>query len=579
MATPQRNSTPSLFSVTYRKLRGTFFFAAIFSGVINILMLTGPLYMIQVYDRVLASRSVPTLIALSAIAIALYVFIGFLEFIRTRMMARVGAMIDDEIRMPLFDQVIEHAVRKTPNVGTQPLRDIEVVRHFLSGPAPFALFDIPWIPIDIGANFLLHPWLGWMTVLAVVLLCILAVLSELSQRKGAALATTASMRAHVLAEEASASADVLRSMGMHRNFAGRWSTALDGALSYHWQTADRSSIMSSLSKTIRLALQSAALGFGAYLAIRGEITAGVIIAASTIMSRALSPVDQSIAHWRGFVAYRKAKARLQQVLETFDRDADQRMTLPHPRGVFSVEGAVIMAPNSKTQLLQGVSFQLPAGAGLGIIGPTGAGKSSLARALVGAWPLARGDIRLDGAKLEQWPIEQLGRCIGYLPQDVSLLSGTIQDNIARFVPNPAAEDVVIAAKRANFHDMILRLPDGYNTKLGPEGLQLSGGQRQRIGLARALFGNPVLLVLDEPNSNLDGDGEAALMTTIQEARANGTTVIVIAHRPSGIRALGHLLYLKDGLQYAFGTKEEVLAKIQNERNARPAASGLAVVGQ
>jgi len=490
----------------------------------------------------------------------------------------VGRLADGELRLPVFSRMLEEAVRKTPNVGTQPVRDLEAIRHFLSGPGPLSLFDMPWVPLYIAICYLLHPWLGALALVSACLLFLVALLNEWASRIGAPETAAASVRSHVLVEEAHGAAEVIRAMGMQSTFAGRWSVVMDDLVRQQSRSADRLSIFASISKVLRMILQSAALGLGAYLAIRGEITAGTIIGGTIIISRALAPIDQAIAHWRQYVSYRQAKTRLVTVLKAGNREPE-RMTLPTPRGALSVENVVVAAPGSSTPLLRGVSFSLPAGAGLGVIGPTGAGKSSLARALVGAWPAIKGSIRLDGAKLEQWKPEQLGRCIGYVPQDVTLLSGTIQDNIARFDANPDPAEVVDAAKRANVHEMIVRLRDGYNTRLGAVGgIQLSGGQRQRVALARALYGNPTLLILDEPNANLDGDGETALLSAMHEARASGRTVIIIAHRPSAIRGVDHLLYLQDGRQLAFGPKDEVLAKIQRDRKAQP-PTPLSVVGQ
>jgi ATP-binding cassette subfamily C protein len=559
---------------------GAFVFVAIFSGLINILMLTGPLFMIQVYDRVLSSKSVPTLVALAAVAIALYAFSGLLDFVRTRIMIRVGTVVDGEIRMPVFRRVLAHAVQKTPNVGTQPLRDLDTVRGFLSSSAPFAIFDMPWVPIYVGVNYLLHPWLGYLSAGGALLLFLLALASEFSARIGASNATKAAMSAHAIAEEATASAEVLSSMGMLESYADRWRSASQAALGAQSKSADRSSILSSFSKVVRMVLQSAALALGAYLAIHGEITAGVIIAASTIMSRALAPVEQAIAQWRAYQAYRSARERLSKVLASIDTD-ERQMSLPAPKGELVVEGLVVLAPQSQKPVLQDISFALRPGTYLAIVGPTGAGKSSLIRAVVGAWPVAKGAVRLDGASLAQWRPSQLGQHIGYVPQDVALLTGTIQDNIARFSPSPDSGAVVEAARHANVHDMILRLPDGYNTLLGPTGVQLSGGQRQRIALARALYGNPSILVLDEPNANLDGEGEAALLLALHEARRRGTTILIAAHRPSAWRIADLVLVLKDGRQIDFGPRDLVLQKLQADRQVaaapRAQAAGLAVV--
>lgn len=570
-------SRANTFRSVFRKARGALLFAAVFSGIINILMLTGSVFMMQVYDRVLSSRSIPTLVALATVTAALYAFMGLLEFVRTRMMVRVGRFADSDMRLTVFNRMVEESARRTPTAGTQPVRDLDMVRQFLSGPGPFSLFDMPWVPLYVAVCYLLHPMLGILAVGAAVIMFILALLNEWASRLGTQATARAAVRSHVMVEEAHHAAEVVRAMGMQSTVASRWAANADDVAGLQMRAADRSSIFSSVSKVFRFIMQSAALGLGAYLAIRGEITAGVIIGGSIIMSRALAPIDQAIAHWRHYVAYRQAKTRLQALLKPLAGE-QERMTLPHPRGDLSAEGLIVLAPGVQTPLVSGINFSIAAGSGLGIIGPTGAGKSSLARALVGAWPAAKGAVRVDGAKLEQWQPNQLGRAIGYVPQDVSLFSGTIQDNIARFDPEPDAEAVVAAARNANVHEMIIRLPDGYNTLLGAGGMQLSGGQRQRIALARALYGDPSILVLDEPNSNLDGEGEAALLSALQEARRAGRTVVVIAHKPSVMVSVDYLLYLQEGRQAAFGPKEEVLAKISRERKAR-ATAGLSVVGE
>lgn len=574
----QMASTPTVprqLSDVFGGTRHAMVAAAVFSGIINILMLTGSLYMMQVYDRVLTSRSIPTLVALSVLTAALFAFSGLLEFVRTRLMVRVARIADAALRGPVFDRLIELGGRKTAATGTQPLRDVEAIRQYLASPAPFTLFDMPWMLLYVAVCWVLHPWLGYLALGSAVLLLAVAAASDLASRIGAKAMTESTVKAHVLAEEALGAGEAIRAMGMQSTFGARWRTSSDEAANLNSRAADRASIFSAISKVLRLILQSAALGLGAYLAIKGEITPGVIIGATILIGRALAPIDQAIGHWRHFSTYRQSRTRLATFLADY-KPEDDRMTLPAPRGDLSAEGLIIFAPGSQAPLIQGVTFSVKGGAGLGIVGPTGAGKSTLARALVGAWPAVKGAVRLDGARLEQWPANQLGRAIGYLPQEISLLSGTIMDNIARFDSKPDHEAVVTAARRANLHDVIVKLPDGYNTKLGADGgIQLSGGQRQRIALARALYGNPMLLVLDEPNSNLDGDGETALFAAIQDARLRGATVVVIAHRPSAIRAVDHLLYIKDGRQVAFGPKEEVLAKIQGERRPAP---GLAVVG-
>lgn len=554
----------------FGRTRSAFVFAAIFSGFINVLMLTGPLFMVQVYDRVLTSKSVPTLVALSIVAAGLYGFMAILDLIRARIMVRVGMLYDQELRLPVFERMMSHAIARSPGVGTQPLRDLDTARQFVSGPAPFALFDVPWVPLYILVNYLLHPWLGYISAAGALMLLILALWSEASARRGQAQSATAALAAHGLAEEAASSADVLKSMGMTDKVKDRWSREYQVKIAQQVRSAEAASVISSLSKVTRLILQSGCLALGAYLAIHGEITAGVIIAGTTIMARALAPIDQAIGHWRSYVGYREAQQRLDRLLKSVDTE-ERRMTLPAPKGALAVDGLIVLAPQTGKPLISGVSFELKPGGSLGIVGPTGAGKSCLAKAIVGITPPARGTIRLDGATLDQWPAEQLGRAIGYVPQDVVLLTGTIQENIARFDPDANPELVVTAAKRANVHDMVLALPDGYNTVVGPTGIALSGGQRQRLALARALYGTPALLVLDEPNSNLDGDGEAALMAAIAEERKRGTTVVLVAHRPSALSVVEQVLVMKDGRQVEFGPRDAVVAKLRGQSGSAPAA--------
>jgi PrtD family type I secretion system ABC transporter len=567
--------------IAFRNCRRAFVFAALFSCVINILMLTGPLFMMQVYDRVLASRSAPTLIALSAVAVVLYAFMGLLEFVRTRLMVRIGNKLDEQLRDVTFSRVLEHSIRRNTGIGTQPLRDLDVVRQFVASPAPFALFDMPWAPVYLAVNAIFHPLLGILSLAGAVLLFTLAAVNEFISRSGSNAAAKASLTAHALSEEAHSAAEVIRVMGFEANCAALWSKNFGSAVELQARAADRASVFSSLSKTLRLVLQSAALALGAWLVIQGELTAGAMIAASIIMSRALAPVEQAIAYWRSFLNYRRSKQRLSEALAPLGTDSEP-MRLPEPTGRLSVEQVFVMAPGAgngggqPVPLLYGIHFALEPGDGLAIAGPTGAGKSSLARALVGAWPAAKGAIRLDGAELGHYPSEQLGARIGYLPQDVTLLQGAIRQNIARFDPDADPEKVVKAAKDANVHELIQRLPEGYNTRLGADGVQLSGGHRQRIGLARAFYGDPVLVVLDEPNSNLDAEGEAALLSAIETARQRRATVIIIAHRLNALQAVNKLLYLRDGRQVAFGPKDEVLAKMREGERAAQANSRLAV---
>jgi len=437
----------SPLDAAYAKCRSALFYTMIFSCVVNILMLTGPLFMMQVYDRVLTSRSIDTLVALSVLTAALYAVSGVLELIRARLMTRVGARIDADLRSLTFSRVVEHAIRHTPNVGTQPIRDLDAIRQFAASPAPFSLLDMPWAPLYLGVTYLIHPMLAALAFGGAVILFSLALFNEISSRKGGTQGAAGTMKAHLLAEQATGGAEILRGMGMENAFGAVWSRNYEAGADYQRLAADRNGIFSSATKTIRMILQSAVLALGAYLVIFNEITPGSMIAASIITARALAPVEQAIGHWRSFLSYRQSKRRLEQVLGELE-GAHERMTLPAPKGAVSVEGVAIVPPRSGKPLLQGLQFALRPGEGLGVIGPTGAGKSSLARTMIGVWPAAKGTVRLDGAALEQYPPEQLGRAVGYLPQDVILFPGTIQENIARFAPDASSEAVVKAAQAA-----------------------------------------------------------------------------------------------------------------------------------
>lgn len=516
--------------------------------------------MLQVYDRVLTSRSIPTLIALTLLVAALFIFMGLLELVRSRILVRVGQRVDEALGSTIFDQVIAHALARTPNVAGQPLKDLDAVRQFLSGPGPFALFDSPWTPVYLAVVFLLHPWMGLLATAGALILLIFALVNEMSTRVPLAEAAKATMSAQSFAEECRRNAEVIGAMSMLDGIRARWQHLHSGAVAHQVRASDRGGTITSSSKAIRMFLQSGMLALGAYLAVLQEITPGAMIAGSIIMSRALAPLEQAITHWRGFLNFRRARQRLSVTLGSADRE-EERMTLPDPDAKIKVENLLVAAPQSRKVILQDINFALNPGEALGIIGPTAAGKSTLARALVGVWPLARGAVRIDGAPLDQWPAEQIGRYIGYLPQSVELFDGTIEENISRFDPSPDPEAIVKAAKQANVHDLILGLADGYNTKIGEEGEILSAGQRQRIGLARALYGKPVFIVLDEPNSNLDAQGEAALSQAIRSLKYQGCAIVVIAHRPNAIKDADYLLFLKDGRQHAFGPKEEVLSKI------------------
>jgi ATP-binding cassette subfamily C protein len=547
--------------------RGVFLSTGVFSCLVNILMLTGPLFMLQIYDRVLTSGSVPTLVTLSAITLALYIYYGFLEYLRARLLVRIGRRVEEQLRDRVFDSVAEHALRRTPGVGSQPVQDLGTVRQFLSGQGPFAFLDMPWVPVYLAVIFLMHWMLGVASAAAAVVIFTLAYMSERATRGPMAEATKATIKATLMTEESRRNTEALHALGMRGAIRDRWRAVQTQALDHQTSANDAGGSLGAASRVVRLLVQSGILALGAWLAILQEITPGAMIAASIIMSRALAPVEQAVANWQQFLGFRKAMERLNRVLAS--TPPKQLLALPRPQGKLEVENLVIQLPGMDKPLLQGISFAVEPGQGIGVIGPTGAGKSTLARALVGITPPTRGAVRIDGATLDQRDIDDLGRMIGYLPQDVQLFDGSVAQNIARFDPDAKPEKIVEAAKLANVHELILRLPDGYNTPLGENAARLSAGQKQRLALARALYGDPVLFILDEPNSNLDAEGEAALDRAIRSCLDRGAAVVVIAHRPSALAAIQQILVLSDGKTAALGPRDEVMRKVL----MRPAQGG------
>lgn len=531
-----------------------------FSGVVNILMLTGPLFMLQIYDRVLPSRSLPTLLALLALTIALFAFMGILDFLRSQILGRIGDHMDEALGEKVLSVVLDIPLRMGDRTKAgQLVRDLDQVRQFIGGPAPIAVFDFPWTPLYLLVVFLFHPTLGLVaTAGAVVLLCLTA-LNEFGTRKPMKAALASASLRHTRVEAGRRNAEILQALGMRGNFLRRYGEINQRYLSYNRRASDIAQGFGSTTKAFRFLLQSLILAIGAVLAVKQIVSPGVMIAASIISSRALSPIEQAIAQWRSFIATRQSYRRLVDALSTTER-APERTKLPPPEKALTIHELAVAPPGTKRAVVAGVSFALKAGDGLGIIGPSAAGKSTLARALVGVWGPTRGTIRLDGATLDQWSAEALGPHFGYLPQDVELFEGTVAENISRFAEKPESEAIIAAARSAGAHEMIVGLPKGYDTQIGEGGSVLSAGQRQRIALARALFGEPFLIVLDEPNSNVDAEGEQALLRAIKACRARGAIVIIIAHRPSAIAAVDLLLVLERGQVRGFGPKEEVLRK-------------------
>ncbi len=541
-----------------KRCRNAFIGVGVFSGLINVLALTSSIYMLQLYDRVIPSHSVPTLVGLSILMLVLYAGYGLLDMVRLRVMSRIGLRIDRTLRERVFSLVLALPLRtRGQGVGLQPVRDLDQIRGFLGGAGPIALFDLPWMPFYLGLVFLLHPWLGLLGLAGAVVLVGLTILTELRSRAPTKSASQSSSARHTFGEAGRRNAEAVRALGMSSRMSALWSDLNERYLTDQLGAADVAAFYGTLSKVLRLVLQSAVLGLGAYLVVIGQATGGVMIAASILVSRALAPIEIAIANWRGFLAARQSAARLQKLLASSPASPDI-MELPTPSKSLEVERAWIAAPGQQQSIVKDVAFYLEKGAGLGVIGPSASGKSTLARALVGAWEPLRGKVRLDGAAIEQWSPDALGAHIGYLPQDIELFDGSVAQNIARFDPEAPAEAIIAAAGAAGVHELIVRLPAGYETRIGESGAALSAGQRQRIALARALYGDPFLVVLDEPNSNLDAEGDAALTRAIQSVRARGGIAVVIAHRPSALAGLDQLLVLADGQMKAFGPKEDVL---------------------
>jgi PrtD family type I secretion system ABC transporter len=534
---------------------------AAFSCLSNVLMLTGSFFMLQVYDRVLPGRSVPTLIALMALATMLYLFQGGLDLVRNRISVRVGRYLDETLGLRVFDAMVRLPLKtRGDGDGLQPLRDLDQVRSFLASGGPAALFDLPWMPIYLGICFLFHFWIGVTALIGALVLVAITVLTETRTRGPTKAFARFAVSRSSLAAEGRRNAEVLQAMGMRQQAALRWRESNQKYLAAHEAASDVASGLGGISKTFRAILQSLVLAVGAYLVINQESTAGIIIAGSILTARALAPVELAIANWKGFVSARQSGQRLDLLLKLLPKE-EEPLALPPPTEVLAVEQIHVTAPGSEKLIINDFSFKLRSGQGLGIIGPSGSGKSSLARALVGVWPQLRGRIKIDNASLEQWSSEALGRHVGYLPQDVELFDGSIALNIARFDPKATPAAVLEAARAAGAHDLILSFPDGYGTKIGEGGMTLSAGQRQRIGLARAFYGNPFLVVLDEPTSNLDSDGEDAFTDAISSVRRRGGIVVVIAHRPKALDGVDHVLVIAEGRVQSFGPKDDVFQKV------------------
>ncbi|MDR3483789.1 MAG: type I secretion system permease/ATPase [Bradyrhizobium sp.] len=560
-----------------RACRGAFIGVGVMSCMINLLYLTGSLFMLEVYDRVLPSRSVPTLVGLAILAGGLYMAQGILDLIRVRILGRIGTALDESLNSRVFDTIVRLPLTAgARNEGLQPLRDLDNIRSFLSGMGPGAFFDLPWLPFYLAICFAFHVMIGLTALVGAIILITLTVVTEFMSRTPAREALGLAARRNDLAATGRRNAEVLVAMGMSGRLNKRWSEANQNYLAGNQRASDLAGGLGAMAKVMRMTLQSAVLAVGAYLVIHQEATAGIIIAGSILSARALAPVDLAIAHWKGFVAARQSWHRLSRLLESLPAQPAQ-MLLQNPSSRLAVEAVSIVPPGDQKIVVQDVTFALEAGNGLGVIGPSGSGKSSLVRALVGVWQPFRGKVRLDGAALDQWSSDVRGRHVGYLPQDVELFAGSVAQNICRFDPEARSEAIIAAAKEAGVHQMIIKMRDGYDTQIGEQGAALSAGQAQRVALARALYGDPFLIVLDEPNSNLDTEGDEALTRAVRSARERGAIVVVVAHRPVGIEAVDMLLVLKEGRMHAFGPKDTVLGQVL--QRVAPPASPIKIVSE
>jgi len=572
MQRPASPTPQSELSAALSACRGALIAIALFSAVSNILMLTGSIFMLEVYDRVLPSRSVPTLIGLCVIAAFLFGMLAIIDIIRSRIMVRIGASLDEALSGRVYETLVKVPLRAgNRSDGLQPLRDLDNVRSFLSGSGPIAFFDLPWLPIYIAICFVFfHFWIGMAALFGAVLLVTLTVLTEMWTKKPMNDASQAALARNGLAEISIRNAEAISAMGMLGRISARWAEANRRYMSSHRKSSDVAGGLGALSKSLRMMIQSGVLAVGAWLVIHQEASAGIIIAGSILSARALAPVDLTIANWKGFQAARQSWGRLNRLLAMFPPQQDV-LPLQAPKASLAVENVAAAPPGVQKVIVQDVSFVLRAGNGLGIIGPSASGKSSLARLIVGLWQPVRGNVRLDGAALDQWMPDALGKHVGYLPQNVELLAGTVAQNISRFEREPSPEAIISAAKTAGVHDLIVKLPEGYETQVGEQGSALSAGQGQRIALARALYGDPFLVVLDEPNSNLDYEGDEALARAIMSVRKRGGIAVIVAHRPSALEAVDLILVMGGGrMQHPVGPKDQVLAKVLQRPGQPPA---------
>ncbi|WP_255574046.1 type I secretion system permease/ATPase [Erythrobacter sp. SCSIO 43205] len=539
------------------------------SAIINVLFLGGPLYMLLIYDSVMPSGSTPTLFGLLALIVIVYLFQGIFDFLRSRVLSEVAASLNAQMTGRVHQLIASIAMhsKSEREDGLTPMRDLDSIRGFLSSPGPNALMDLPWLILFLALLTLLHFWLGVTTFLGALVLVALTVLQDRKTIEPSQTVSEARAYRSKVAQDTSKHIEVIQALGMGQRMRGRWASSNAELNAAQDQVTRTASLLSGVSRIFRLFLQSLVLTVGALLYLAGEASGGIVFAASILAARALAPIDQAMAHWPKFTEARQGWERLEKLLGAIPPDEGRSTQLPPPAESLAVDDLAIIAPGARERIIDAVSFRLEAGDALGVIGPSAAGKTTLCKALVALYEPARGSVRLDGASLSQWDADTLGQHLGFLPQQVTLFDGTIAQNIARFEPDPPSEEVIAAAKAAGVHTMILQLPQGYDTPIGAQGITLSAGQSQRIGLARSLYRGPFLIVLDEPNSNLDAEGEAALDSAIAATRKRGAIVVLVAHRPSALRQVNKVLVLQNGRVAGFGERDEILARLAKASSA------------
>jgi len=550
--------TPTELQIALKKARGAIIATVVFSFFINLLLFVSPLYMLQVYDRVLASRSVPTLLMLTVAAFGALAVMALLEWTRSRLLVRIGVRLDDSLSGRVFGSIFQRTLRQPGAGSAQSLRDLDSVREFLTGNGLLALCDAPWTPLFLAVAFMLHPLIGFVSLGGAVVVFLLAVGNNMMTSKNLQRASNVSASAGSYVSSSLRNSEALTAMGMLPQIQARWNARHQAVMGLQARASDAAGLFMAISKTLRMGLQVAILGIGAYLVIENEISPGMIIAGSIIMGRALAPVEMMVGNWRNMVNTRTAYTRLTELLASTPAESET-MALPRPEGRLSLSQVVAVPPGARVPALRGVTLSLEPGEVLGIIGPSAAGKSTLARVIIGVWPALQGSVRLDGHEIGHWDRSQFGPFLGYLPQDVELFEGTVAENICRFAEIDA-DKVIEAATKAGVHEMIQHLPEGYNTAIGAGGQSLSGGQRQRVALARAMYDSPPFVVMDEPNASLDNEGEAALTSAIKTMKENGQTVVVITHKPSLLSVVDKILVLRAGLVEMLGPRDEVMSK-------------------